>query len=66
MKRVAVLLSLVAVLALIVAIGTYEYNSPAHGSALVADGGGNPPPPKGSPGPLPWPPSSLAILGIGV
>ena len=51
MKRVALLLSLLAVLALIVATGSYEINAYQHVGTSLADGAGQPPPPH--PGPVP-------------
>ncbi len=59
MKRLAVLLSLFAVLSLILAIGNYESNFSLRTGVLLADGGGNPPPPPHPiTQPLPVPPSA--------
>ena len=48
MKRLAVLLSLGAVLSLILAVGNYERNASPSTDLLRADGGANPPPPPTS------------------
>lgn len=51
MKRLAVLLFVVAVVSPILAAGNYESNAPLRPGVLRADGGGSPPPPKGIPVP---------------